>query len=613
MGIIYFGIIIISISIFFSLIFKAPFYYTAPLSLLCIISFLFLGAIFIGLTVTITCVVIFPAGVLFYLLINKNKCKDIVDISTIFFIIMVVYFCAILNSRKLMLTDEFSYWGTAAKNMYYSDQLPNLQDTLGSYRDYIPGPAILQYFVLKLNGAYQEGILFQTISVFLITMLLPFWGIIEKVNRRNVKVFIAFLIILLPLIFNYAYTEIIIDPSLGVLYGYIMIMFVEINRGEILGDRDENHHKECGCIYKIAIVLACFVITILKASGMGFVLISCIILLIYQIREYKRNKYKHLVLIFGMIAVTFFAKGIWARYMVQAHININTTGALSLRNVLGDLKNGLSVEQVDKFKSIIKLFVYPQPGLNSCSLSYIGWIIVLVALAYLSVRLLRTDKSTGIKKLFVGLLFGAGLYLVYLIALYLFSWKWLPDNGSFYKYYNTYLLGYLIVQIYVLLTIVGDKKYGYQVMKWVAIIMFLFSRIYGLAEITLLAPVGNYMSRKNRQETVVATIPDVESDKEIYVLDANTTPNSGMIISYEFIPHRIIYQAFNEIDEITLSEMEKIMEERCALVYIHRIDEEYKEQFSSMFDNPDDLHEKTYYAIKRKEGKIVLERVDDET
>ena len=134
-----------------------------------------------------------------------------------FFMLMVIAWWA-HRGRVLTSYDEFTHWGLAVKDLYYSNMLPNHPGTMVSFVDYPPGIALLQYFFMQCQGAFVESSLFSTINVLYFAAMLPALGM-EKTKGFFRSGVVFLLVIMVPLIlFQNFYTEIYIDAILGVVF-----------------------------------------------------------------------------------------------------------------------------------------------------------------------------------------------------------------------------------------------------------------------------------------------------------------------------------------------------------------------------------------------------------
>lgn len=605
MGIILFGVILLGMGLAIGMRCNQTFYKAAPCGMLIIVSLLYFGSFCINLEFLfwgITGLGVFCWG---YVLLRYKKIPDLVDGSMLFFCIIVIYFAVILYGRRLNLPDEFSYWGTAAKNMYFTNHLPTNYDSIGNCRDYIPGCALLQYYVMRLNLHYSEGTLFQTIAVFIITMLLPFYNVISAVKSKKSNVLIGVIILIVPVIYNYAYTEIIIDTALGSIFGYIVITY-------LMGRRSLPGYFE-----KICAVLGSVVITTFKAPGIGFVLIICIVLLSLSIFDiFKRyvnyrGFIKEFFSIGAIFAASLLAKFFWYYYMKINQISVYATGGVTSDQLILSIKEGLNSEQWTKIRMIIKLFFYPAPSLNICSLSYVGWFILLAAIAILTLRYCNKQNMSETMIIQMGFGIGALMYLIYLIGLYIYAWSWYPNNGSFYKYYNTYLLGYLIILIYLLLSSRILLNFKHSVLLVVVILGIMLGRVYEVAQITIAAPFCNYISQRKREATDLPWLPMFVNEDVIGVLDgAESSDDDSLIFNYEFTPYHSIYYGSERLTDLSVEQLEDdIRLNGVSYIYINGLSDEEKLKYRRLFSEEGDIPAKSYFKVIYNNDEVQFKKI----
>lgn len=175
-GIIFFVLIIISIS-FLLINIGIKCEYTITLTLSGIAIFIFIMGMFGLLELSVILVMIFAVFSLIYVfgIKRKNNCHRYEYIWILAVVGIITLFVTAITYANVMWTgDDLYHWGLVTKNMYYFDAFCLDNPVSITYTTYSEFTGVLPYFVLKMNGGYEDWIIFAVMDMYCISMLIPF-------------------------------------------------------------------------------------------------------------------------------------------------------------------------------------------------------------------------------------------------------------------------------------------------------------------------------------------------------------------------------------------------------------------------------------------------------
>ncbi|MBP3631084.1 MAG: hypothetical protein J6J23_06345 [Clostridia bacterium] len=290
-----------------------------------------------------------------------------------------------------------------------------------------------------LGNKFVDGYMYMSMNLLSISMILPIFDNLNgKFNIKNVA--IAIIGLVLPLIFNASFfASIYVDVFLGLMFAYIVYTYLSCKRIDY--------------VLFANLSLACFVLCVVKAAGLGLCLIALIIIVLdsiifrrQEIKEFFRNKINILVCLLPVVAVVV-AKVSWNCYLTVFKLN-----------------EAWDVSAVT-FKSVVKAFVHPtayqlqifREFIRRSFVSYFGGCInlslvammILMCLVYLVPSI--WDKKKGRDFYFaIALFVGFIVYLVSTLILYWFTYGAYEATtlASFERYCSTYLVACIMLLFY---------------------------------------------------------------------------------------------------------------------------------------------------------------------
>lgn len=372
----------------------------------------------------ITTILIVLSGVILaiyeFLTIIKRKEKLQIDIGIIIFAIFICLFAYLLIGAKLLHYDNFSHWGTIVKELLIENKLPNFESDTILFTSYPPATACFIYFCCKFLGNSESAMLFAQ-SMLILTSLYTIFALCKK--DKKITYLIGCLAFIYLLLGNIFIDELLVDTVLPVMgiAAFVIIIYYQ-----------KDLKKGLLCSIPVLSVL-----TLVKNSGIFFVLVDLTIWIIYFIKQngikgFIKEKYIMIILL------PFFLQLLW-----NGHIGLVfeepdlAKHSMSVSNYITNIKE----KGIDNIIFIGKKFVKEMTSLQN-----IENIVMPLFIIYFINLLWMYRKNSEMKKIvkntFIFMLISYGIYQISLLAMYIFSMPMAEAEklASYSRYYRTILL-----------------------------------------------------------------------------------------------------------------------------------------------------------------------------
>ncbi len=621
-------LMILSISVFISIIFEKHIAITIATSVLLIIILLYIFSLLNILLVGFYFVILIAVLALIYdiyYFIRKDRSKLKCLYSPAVVIYFIFFLISFIGSKGLVLTqwDEFSHWGLIVKNMYFFDTIGNHEFSTVQFVAYPPAVALFEYFYLKLSPILIEGKIFLSKNILYFSLLIILFKDIKW--KQVVQILIRFIVIIsLPLMFySDFYHSLLIDGLLGAVFAYIIVYY---------------YTNKLDTYKLVNISLGVFVLTIMKDSGFGLSIIALIIIMIdlLFVGRDKTNLYikseNNLKKKFNKIAllVTPFLCMLLGRISWKIFSNINVASDAinkhtSIREIIDTFTGNHSEYQVRVVNNFFKFITNETFISHSVRLTYVG---IFIVLCILGIFLITNSKSKAKKRTTIAVILvitGLIVYTGYLLLLYLFvfSSQEAVVLAACQRYLSTYLLAAILILIS--LIVINTKK---KIAALLVLSLILLIDLSPITDLTLLSRIKTGQSvdavaKYNTLEEIDKNI-DYKKDK-IYFLDINASHigYEYWLARYKLTPTKInpkytwrIGQDYYDNDQYTLNinvdEWEKtLIDEKYTYVYLLYTSERFKVNFGKAFENgSDDVKNDSFYEVNVIDQKIVLKRIE---
>jgi hypothetical protein len=198
--------------------------------------------------------------------------KSLLTPGLAIFFSLALFSFLLTRGMQLSSWDEFSHWGTIVKATFLFDAVGPYNPVELGFRSYPPSLSLFEYFVTKLGGSWLEGNIFWAYQLIIWSLFTPFLA--QLTWRRWGQILaVVPLVFIAPLAFFNSLNVTLIDPLLGMLFGYALaISYV----GNVLQWRLALH-----------VGLAIFMLTLAKDAG---TFMASLVLVLYVVRLLAAKK-----------------------------------------------------------------------------------------------------------------------------------------------------------------------------------------------------------------------------------------------------------------------------------------------------------------------------------
>lgn len=582
------------------------------------------------------------------ILYNKKEknIKDLISPGLVVYGVFVVLILINCRDMRLARWDEFSHWGLAAKDMFYSNSLAKHFDSTVMLKYYPPVATLIEYFFCYTNKLFSYNMVYVGFQIFMLNLLSAGLGICKK--EKNYIVPVAMLILFLPIIFfNDVYNSIYADPLLAFGVAYVLICYF----------------TEKMSVYNyIRVTGGLFLLTLIKDTGVVLAgLLTLVMLgdtLFQQYRKHKLEIKKTLLILTSTILVCIFFF-IWQFFLsIPMERNIDSsdviaeqgieeteTETMSVTGAIG--KSNIGLEGIlELFKgeapeyryTVIKNYIGTITGGNVYSFgvmafSYMDLVIVISALMFLFdfKGWIYENDQRGISFGIFTFLAAVG-YAGFLLVTYLFSFSEREALllSSFARYLGSYAAGITIAGGVVLLAGINENK-----KKNVSSLIVIICAILMVA-----TPFKSFLVKNMDTETTdeesygyddIAQIlysGGKKTDTVYFVCNGSDgyanfqfknaiVPMQSSLRVYDLYTSKESYIEQLEIDEEKAGgspyylEVEEWAEQLLNYEYVVLFypNDVFKDSYGELFSEPETIDRGTVYKVNGKKAEIVLDYI----
>lgn len=395
---------------------------------------------------------------------RKMNVKDLFSYGLCFFVVILVAILINCNGLRLARWDEFSHWGLAAKDMFYSDDFAKHAGSTVYLKSYPPVATLIEYFFCYTNRLYSDHMVYVGFQFLGISLLSVGFSVVKE-KKQIIPT--ALILIFLPVIFFYDVSNsIYADPLLAFAVAYILICY---------------YNDEKTVFDLVRICMGLFILTLTKDTGVVLAGVLTLIMLgdvVYKQWLEKKFNWKQIILpICGTawICMLFF---IWQGYL-RVPVEITGQSAGASVGVAGAIDNSrISVTGIiDLFRGedggyryqviknfITRIFSEEAFDFDILKFSFIDISIIMLVIAFV---IGYREKKEAMRKKFISfsiLTFVAGMgYCCFLLVTYLFAFSKEEAllGASFGRYSGSWSCGVLIALCIMIISYTYKEKYNY--------------------------------------------------------------------------------------------------------------------------------------------------------
>lgn len=550
---------------------------------------------------------------------NRKNLKE--KIATPGFAFFTILFCVLLITtyqKNLVDYDHYLYRSLTTKIMYYTDGMNQGFPSL-----YPPAINLLEYFFMKVTGAYIQGMEAFAVQLLGFSLLIPLFDRVK--NTKFINTIITIVILCIPAIFGNLifYKSAYPDAILGLLIGYsLYVLYTEKQNG----------------FKTFSVALALSVMTLLKPAGfyISAIVIGMYFLIQLQKRNWKQKEGRKAFLkskeLKTIMILTLTIIVVLATWKIFTKINnqynagvvrgeqsrVGNTAEYLLKNIMTTVFGYYEEnhDSADSNEDLLPKLYSINAVTTPTKIPLYAAMVLITLMGILSYRYVVTQED---KKEFgramIALTVGLVVYILFLQASYLlkFTTKEMLGHNGLDRYTPTFLLGMIYFIVAVVLDQMEkkkDRKVNYIIL--VAIIL-LFTPLQSIADSTITSGIYNIQSIEYcNNGRIPAMIIDeaIEEKAGMISISQDTKTNLySLMLRYYLYPNHTVYP-YEQVEEKQIQYIKRtILEKQVKYLFVCSTDETLNELINTEFKNETILKENTLYQIQKEENKIELKEI----
>lgn len=548
---------------------------------------------------------------------NKANIKKIISIGNIIFTLAFVYFIWITHNRMISIWDEFTHWGLVVKNMFYLDNLAIGGNSSVVATHYLSGTSIFQYFLLKIYGTFNEGLMYFGQDLLLISIILPIFKDYELKSLKSINVYLLiFVSIFLPaLCYWNLYTSIYVDCMLGFAFASLIYNYYTV---------------EDGLFKKILMCLNFMFVIFVKDFGIALALLGFAIILIDQL--FIRNKFQFKIKsIWNSIKypLLYFAVALIIKITWSTYVGCQIESAARDTGLLETVLNLLNYYRSDGWQgTVIVNFIKELFAGNIIyfftRISYIGVIVLFIFISYFIYKkdkLENEETKKSYKWLTFALVGGAACYAFALLCCYIgiFGEYEALRLASFNRYLGSYVVALLLISSFLLFRKYQKKETLQPILLIYFLILVLSMEPQSLYILTITnsgTKTATISQREAYLESEKLIRKNVKTGERVYTVITNSDGFEYWTLRYTISPiltninqlYWSLGEPYSETDVWTknyeVEEWKQILLDNYDYVYLFRVEEKFEKKYGKLFDSK--LEDNQLYKVDKKKEKLVL-------
>ncbi len=526
----------------------------------------------------------------------------------------------ICQGRRFLGWDEFSHWGLALKGMLLEDRLSCLTSIQDGFKEYPPAASLFQYLLLKSSGLgmREDAALFAQ-GIFAVGFLFyPLHRLTGAKGWRTMPVAALGLLFVPLVLYPNFYTETTADGLLGVVWGFIPLVW-------FLGRR--------GRLERAILALAAAQLCLTKSTGPLLAALALAVTLL-PVRGGKTRLSARLKALAPAAAAAVFTAGSWQLLLTLAQVPRRWS------------PQGLSLG------SLWALFVQHQPGwriqvirsywanlagdwnyggLPFLHFPFLAFFALGAALTVLVAKLCAGADRPRLVTAMAGMGGALALYVLFVLAGYLF---WFVETealmlASLSRYLNAGVLACLLVLAgFGLTALSGLRLRG--LLAGTAAVALLWAALTSPAplavwEAILHAPDEAAYTRDSAQpyqqaaDRLAALEPEDDGRLNVYIVSQNDLGLTNLRLDYELAPLYLPEHAsslgtpYGEADiwtwACTPAEWAAELARHYPYVYLYKVDESFAAQFASLFEDATSIANGNLFRVEVTGGGVRLKLI----
>lgn len=522
---------------------------------------------------------------------HKNKKEFLKNIFTpglfIFFIlnIVLIYF---QRGRMFGAWDEFTHWGSAVKSMFEINDFSTNPNSSLYFQSYPPAMTIFQYIFVFIKGEFIEYYTYYSYELFCLSLLLPF---VSKIEWKDIMKIILYtvLIILVPTIFCQSfYRSIYVDAALGMTFGFIVSLIIT--------------KKENYTLYDIVLIsLSSMVLVLQKDTGLFLAIVAILMLIIDNIvfknkleKQNKKAILKKCLIIIIPIVCIIITKASWNYTIEINNAIVKFSGKYDVKEIIRIILRKDESYRTTVMNNFISACFNKVIFKNIISLNIVqlGIAFSMAFIIVSKICKLKKRENIHISITIIGLL----IYLFGLMITYMYKFNQTEAIGlaSFERYIEIYLTGTAFVLTAIL---IENNNISNKIILILTLFVMMLAPLESIQQ-THISTESSVTKRNDYIEDAKKIRTIVNENDKLYFLDKQ---NKDWGYTYWITRYLLIPTKFSSNHEFNITTTPKKADSYLVYcpfdrfkdtifneydyVYINGIDDDFKNEYGSLFEN----------------------------
>lgn len=533
----------------------------------------------------------------------------------VFTLLYLFYFLAD-GGKRFIYWDDYSHWGMFVKESLRLDALYAESPLPFRHKDYVPAATLVEVIWCRLCGRFSEGNVFRALHVFMFSMMLPLCACGSARKAGNAQrapwwalqqaVAAFFVAVVLQVLFTYGNLHFFhmahVDSALGVVFFYCFMAAYRASEGE-------------GAYWTLVLALGLATLVLLKQTGIA--LLPMAFAWYVAVRWRAPGGRPGCAGIFAVLLVPLllwgsfvvFASDFEDRFVRYERASMQSYGTVHWDFVSsvfgGDFSGALGF--LRELGGAFAKALFARGLLSVSHASYAVIVAAAAAAAFVVARFAgnqdagsadgaRRASLAGWYILCFGALYAALVYALYVVAFPAERALFLSSYG---RYMSTIATSALLAAFFVYCESGLWQKYAVMnCLAVAAVALRLFTGVAGVpAEIFAFKDASAVAYEENIARRIAAAVPEGES-----ICIAHAWERIG----FQRLRFYLHPRAINKGDEdaATPALLQKCVQEHDWL-YVHEMDEKFRDGFAAIFENPDALKGTTLYKAHNPAGGAI--------
>lgn len=453
----------VSLLAFFLLVSSGSFYVAArfqrryeeavPLTIFCAVEVVFLFGLVDNLKLGFYAVCLL-AAMLYALAVRqvvkehswKAVCKEICTPGFFIFLFLAILCALLVVGRVAVQGDEFSYWATSVKKMWYLNKLPCVPEAEPYFTEYPPGMQLLEYLVTSFYGSFSEWRMNFAYLVYLLALFLPFLR--NLTHKRPLINLLAGAVVLTSgsLVYSDIYNNLMVDCALGMTFAFGMASVF------LLEKRD----GKWDILQVLSIVMAANMLVLIKSAGRlfaAFLLIALVLTVICRDRKSALVLLYRKKILAGLVIFPWVTAWFWKLKYLQTPASVSfDEHAYDLNEFIHILMGADRGYRSGIRDSFVAFIAFQKNDFGALTLTNLQSFMLAAALIFLAAVVWRRKERGNVCVVWV-LLCGVPVYWLGLMASYMYTFSEYEGTNlaSMQRYLNIYQSALVMFLVFLLL------------------------------------------------------------------------------------------------------------------------------------------------------------------